>query len=81
MTLETSRIRLIMELRRGGITDTRVLGALERVPREMFVPSHLAERAYDNVALPIGHEQTISQPFVVARTRVGARASQARFPY
>lgn len=64
--LESRRIRLIMELRREGIADTRVLSALERVPREMFVPPQLADRAYDNVALPIGHGQTISQPLVVA---------------
>jgi len=63
---EARKIRLIMELRRAGITDTRVLAAIERVPREHFVPPQLAEMAYDNVALPIGHGQTISQPFVVA---------------
>ena len=66
MTLEEDRIRLIMELRREGITDTRVLGAIERVPREQFVPPELADQAYANRALPIGHEQTISQPVVVA---------------
>jgi protein-L-isoaspartate(D-aspartate) O-methyltransferase len=44
-----------------------VLGAIASVPRERFVPPALRERAYDNVALPIGHEQTISQPLVVAR--------------
>ncbi len=66
MTLESSKIRLIMELRREGITDTRVLGAMERAPREMFVPPDLVDRAYENVALPIGHDQTISQPLVVA---------------
>ena len=66
MNLETDRIRLIMELRRDGITDTRVLGAIERVPREQFVPPDLADQAYHNRPLPIGHEQTISQPTVVA---------------
>ena len=66
MTLEEDRIRLIMVLRREGITDTRVLGAIERVPREQFVPPELADQAYANRALPIGHEQTISQPVVVA---------------
>ena len=66
MTREAQKIRLIMELRREGITDTRVLGAMERAPREMFVAPDLIERAYDNVALPIGHDQTISQPLVVA---------------
>ncbi len=66
MNLEAGKIRLIMDLRRDGILDTRVLGAIERVPREMFVPPDLAMRAYENVALPIGHGQTISQPLVVA---------------
>ena len=58
--------RLVMELRGEGVSDIRVLGALERVPRELFVPASFAEQAYDNVALPIGHGQTISQPLVVA---------------
>ncbi len=66
MTLETDKIRLIMTLRREGITDTRVLGAIERVPREMFIAPDLVNQAYDNVPLPIGHGQTISQPLVVA---------------
>ncbi len=64
--LDTQKIRLIMQLRRECITDMRVLAALERVPRERFVPPSLAEHAYDNSALPIGRGQTISQPFVVA---------------
>ena len=64
--LDTQKIRLIMQLRSEGITDMRVLAALERVPRERFVPPSLAEYAYDNSALPIGRGQTISQPFVVA---------------
>ena len=66
MTLEARRIELIMGLRGEGISDTRVLSALERVPREDFIPAHLVEYAYDNRALPIGHGQTISQPYVVA---------------
>ncbi len=65
MTTEANKIRLIMELRRHGITDARVLGAIERVPREAFVPDAFRGRAYENVALPIGHGQTISQPAVV----------------
>lgn len=67
MTTEARKIRLIMELRRNGITDTRVLSALERIPREIFVPPMFHDRAYEDVALPIGHGQTISQPGVVAR--------------
>jgi protein-L-isoaspartate(D-aspartate) O-methyltransferase len=66
VTLDTQKIRLIMTLRDAGITDPRVLGALETVPRELFVPDYLRERAYDNTALPIGQGQTISQPVVVA---------------
>ena len=60
-----SKIRLIMELRGQGITDPDVLAALERVPREKFVPSAFRARAHDNAALPIGQGQTISQPAVV----------------
>jgi protein-L-isoaspartate(D-aspartate) O-methyltransferase len=59
-------LRLIMELRRAGIGDARVLGAIERVPRENFVPASFKDQAWENVALPIGKGQTISQPQVVA---------------
>jgi protein-L-isoaspartate(D-aspartate) O-methyltransferase len=59
--------RLIMELRSAGITDARVLGAMEWVPRDAFVPPTFKGQAYENVALPIGLGQTISQPFVVAK--------------
>jgi protein-L-isoaspartate(D-aspartate) O-methyltransferase len=55
-----------LQLRRGGITDQRVLEAMGAVPREEFVPSDLSEQAYADGALPIGHGQTISQPWVVA---------------
>jgi protein-L-isoaspartate(D-aspartate) O-methyltransferase len=54
------------QLRRRGISDSRVLEAMNAVPREEFVPADLRERAYDDGALPIGFEQTISQPYVVA---------------
>ncbi len=60
------RIRLIMELRNQGITDTNVLSALERVPRDYFVPEYSKDQAWDNIALPIGLGQTISQPYIVA---------------
>lgn len=60
------RIRLIMALRTQGITDTDVLSAIERVPRDVFVPSHMQDQAWENMALPIGLGQTISQPLVVA---------------
>lgn len=65
MNLEGRRIRMVMELRRAGITDARVLGAMERVDRAAFVPSAWQNQAYDDRPLPIGHGQTISQPAVV----------------
>jgi len=55
------------QLRERDITDERVLAAMERVPRELFVPPHVRDRAYDDAALPIGDGQTISQPYMVAR--------------
>ena len=58
--------RLIGDLRRAGILDERVLAVMAAVPREAFVPPTFVERAYDNMALPIGYGQTISQPLVVA---------------
>jgi len=64
--LDTQKIQLIMDLRREGISDLAILNAIERVPREMFVPETFREHAYDNRALPIASGQTISQPFVVA---------------
>jgi len=60
------KLRLLMELRRAGIGDARVLGAIERTPREKFVPASFEDQAYENVALPIGNGQTVSQPYVVA---------------
>jgi protein-L-isoaspartate(D-aspartate) O-methyltransferase len=59
-------VRLLMELRAAGIGDARVLGALERTPRDMFVPPSFADQAYENIALPISCGQTVSQPYVVA---------------
>jgi protein-L-isoaspartate(D-aspartate) O-methyltransferase len=64
--LVQKKLRLLMELRRAGITDLRVLGAIEKTPRENFVPPAFADQAYENVALPIDDGQTISQPYVVA---------------
>jgi protein-L-isoaspartate(D-aspartate) O-methyltransferase len=55
------------QLRGRDIVDERVLAAMERVPRELFVPDDLRPRAYDDAALPIGGGQTISQPYMVAR--------------
>ena len=61
-----NRIGLIMQLRKRGIADTRVLRAVELVPREMFVEPAFADNAYDDSALPIECGQTISQPYIVA---------------
>jgi protein-L-isoaspartate(D-aspartate) O-methyltransferase len=57
---------LLAELRREGIADERVLKAIGSVPRELFVPATFQDRAYDNIPLPIGRAQTISQPYIVA---------------
>jgi protein-L-isoaspartate(D-aspartate) O-methyltransferase len=62
------RRRMVAEqLRARDIADERVLAAMERVPRELFVPEAYRARAYDDAALPIGEGQTISQPYMVAR--------------
>lgn len=66
MSVHASKIRLLMELRRQGITDTKVLSALERIPREDFVSDTFKDQAYENIALPIGYNQTLSQPYIVA---------------
>ena len=60
------RIRLLMKLRTSGITDTRVLSAIEGIPREIFVPPAFRDKAYEDTALPIDSGQTISQPSIVA---------------
>jgi len=63
-----ARVRMVEEqLRARDIVDERVLAAMERVPRELFVPEGERNRAYADAALPIGHGQTISQPYMVAR--------------
>jgi protein-L-isoaspartate(D-aspartate) O-methyltransferase len=54
------------QLRRRGITDQRVLDAMLAVPREQFIPENVRPAAYEDRALPIGHDQTISQPYIVA---------------
>lgn len=60
------RIRLVMDLRNKGITDSKVLGAMERIPRDEFVPQAVKDQAWEDMALPIGRGQTISQPYIVA---------------
>lgn len=67
MTSLRTRRRLIERLRSHGITSEKVLGAMEQTPRHLFVDEALAHKAYEETALPIGQNQTISQPLVVAR--------------
>jgi protein-L-isoaspartate(D-aspartate) O-methyltransferase len=64
---ELRREMVERQLRSRDVSDERVLRAMERVPRELFVPEPLRSRAYDDAALPIGAGQTISQPYMVAR--------------
>jgi protein-L-isoaspartate(D-aspartate) O-methyltransferase len=65
---ERVRARMVERVRELGVRDARVLGALDAVPRHAFLDPALASRAYEDTALPIGHGQTISQPYIVART-------------
>lgn len=67
MTSQRTRARMIERLRADGIRDERVLAAMAAVPRHIFVEEALASRAYEDMALPIGLKQTISQPYIVAR--------------
>ncbi len=66
--LTGARRRLVEELRRKGIRDAAVLAAIEATPRHCFVPTGVAHRAYEDAAIPIGSGQTISQPYVHARS-------------
>ena len=66
MTSQRTRDRLVQRLREHGISDERVLAVIGEVPRHIFIDEALATRAYEDTALPIGHGQTISQPFIVA---------------
>ncbi len=65
--LDVRKIRLILKLRESGIANSEVLSALETIPREKFIPENYRYQAYENIALPIGENQTISQPYVVAK--------------
>src|SRR6187401_2441185 len=67
MTSARTRERLIARLREQGIENANVLDRIRAVPRHVFVDEALASRAYEDTALPIGHAQTISQPYIVAR--------------
>ncbi len=67
MTSQRVRDRLVERLRENGVRDEQVLNVIRTLPRHQFVDEALAPRAYEDTALPIGHGQTISQPWVVAR--------------
>lgn len=67
LSSERTRARMVERLVQQGIKNQRVLSAMREVPRHHFVDEALASRAYEDTALPIGHHQTISQPYVVAR--------------
>ena len=67
MTSQRTRARMIERLREQGIKDEAVLAAMFEVPRHLFIDEALASRAYDDVSLPINFNQTISQPYIVAR--------------
>jgi len=67
MTSQRTRTRLIQRLREEGIRDERVLEVIAATPRHIFLDEALAHRAYEDTALPIGHSQTLSQPYIVAR--------------
>ena len=67
MTSQRTRDRLVQRLQEEGIKNSRVLEVIRNIPRHLFVDEALASRAYEDTALPIGHGQTISQPYIVAR--------------
>ena len=67
MTSQRTRDRLVNRLREKGIKNERVLEVMRTTPRHIFVDEAMAHRAYEDTALPIGHGQTISQPYIVAR--------------
>lgn len=67
MTSQRTRERLIQRLYEEGLSNARVLEVIRRTPRHLFVDEALAHRAYEDTALPIGHNQTISQPYMVGR--------------
>ena len=77
MTSDRTRARMVERLRAEGIRDEVVLSAMNAIPRHIFVDEALAIRAYDDSPLPIGHGQTISQPWVVARMTELARNGRA----
>ncbi len=77
MTSQRTRVLMIAPQRDKGLADEPEHAAMARVPRHMFVEEAIASRAYEDTALPIGFEQTISQPFIVARMLEALRAGRA----
>lgn len=77
MTSQRTRDRLIERLRTAGIRDERILQVMRNTPRHLFMDEAIASRAYEDTALPIGHGQTISQPYVVARMTEALLADQS----
>jgi len=67
MTSRRTRERMVSRLRQQGISNIKVLTVMAEIPRHIFVDEALESRAYEDTALPIGHNQTISQPYIVAR--------------
>lgn len=67
MTSQRTRERMIQRLEEQGVTDLQVLDVIRNTPRHLFLDEALAHRAYEDTALPIGHGQTLSQPYIVAR--------------
>ena len=67
MTSQRTRDRLVARLREKGISNENILSVIQRMPRHLFVDEAMASRSYEDTALPIGHGQTISQPYIVAR--------------
>ena len=67
MTSQRTRMRMVERLRAAGVRDEAVLAAMASVPRHIFVDEALSSRAYEDMALPLGHGQTISHPLTVAR--------------
>lgn len=76
MTSERTRTRMIERLRQQGIQDEVVLSAIAAIPRHLFIDDALAHRAYEDDALPIGHGQTISSPYIVAKMIETLRGNQ-----
>lgn len=67
MTSRRTRMRLVQRLRDAGIVSDRVLDVIGQIPRHIFLDEALSHRAYEDTALPIGYNQTLSQPYIVAR--------------